>query len=109
MRNEAVALREQIDRESMFEDIVGSSEALRKVLRQVARVAPSDSTVLILGETGTGKELIARAIHKRSTRADRAFIGVNCAANTNFADCFRALWSREGGLHRRGATAPGTF
>jgi formate hydrogenlyase transcriptional activator len=80
MRNEAVALREQIDRESMFEDIVGSSEALRKVLRQVARVAPSDSTVLILGETGTGKELIARAIHKRSRRADRAFIGVNCAA-----------------------------
>jgi formate hydrogenlyase transcriptional activator len=80
MRNEAVALREQIDRESMFEDIVGSSEALRKVLRQVARVAPSDSTVLILGETGTGKELVARAIHKRSKRADRAFIGVNCAS-----------------------------
>jgi formate hydrogenlyase transcriptional activator len=80
VRNEAIALREQIDRESMFEDIVGSSEALRKVLRQVARVAPSDSTVLILGETGTGKELIARAIHKRSKRADRAFIAVNCAA-----------------------------
>ena len=80
MRNEAIALREQIDRESMFEDIVGSSEALRKVLHQVAKVAPSDSTVLILGETGTGKELIARAIHKRSRRSDRAFIGVNCAA-----------------------------
>jgi formate hydrogenlyase transcriptional activator len=79
-RNENLALREQIDRDSMFEDIVGSSEALRKVLRQVAKVAPSDSTVLILGETGTGKELIARAIHKRSKRADRAFIGVNCAA-----------------------------
>jgi formate hydrogenlyase transcriptional activator len=79
-RNENLALREQIDRDSMFEDIVGSSEELRKVLRQVAKVAPSDSTVLILGETGTGKELIARAIHKRSKRADRAFIGVNCAA-----------------------------
>jgi formate hydrogenlyase transcriptional activator len=79
-RNENLALREQIDRESMFEDIVGSSEALRKVLRQVAKVAPSDSTVLIMGETGTGKELIARAIHKRSNRAGRAFIGVNCAA-----------------------------
>jgi formate hydrogenlyase transcriptional activator len=64
----------------MFEDIVGSSEALRKILRQVAKVAPSDSTVLILGETGTGKELIARAIHKRSKRAQRAFIGINCAA-----------------------------
>jgi formate hydrogenlyase transcriptional activator len=80
MRNENLALREQIDRDSMFEDIVGSSEALRKVLRQVAKVAPSDSTVLILGETGTGKELIARAIHKRSHRVDSAFIGVNCAA-----------------------------
>src|ERR1700757_1986628 len=79
-RNENLALREQIDRESMFEDIVGSSEALRKVLRQVTKVAPSDSTVLILGETGTGKELIPRAIHKRSRRAEQAFIGVNCAA-----------------------------
>src|SRR5467141_4007971 len=79
-RNENLALREQIDRDSMFEDIVGSSDALRKVLQRVAKVAPSDSTVLILGETGTGKELIARAIHKRSKRADRAFIGVNCAA-----------------------------
>jgi formate hydrogenlyase transcriptional activator len=79
-RNENLALREQIDRDSMFEDIVGSSEALRKVLRQVSKVASSDSTVLILGETGTGKELIARAIHRRSKRAERAFIGVNCAA-----------------------------
>jgi formate hydrogenlyase transcriptional activator len=79
-RNENLALREQIDRDSMFEDIVGSSEALRKVLRQVSKVASSDSTVLILGETGTGKELIARAIHRRSNRAERAFIAVNCAA-----------------------------
>jgi formate hydrogenlyase transcriptional activator len=79
-RNENLALREQIDRDAMFEDIVGSSEALRKVLRQVEKVASSDSTVLILGETGTGKELIARAIHKRSKRGERAFIGVNCAA-----------------------------
>ena len=79
-RNENLALREQIDRDSMFEDIVGSSEALRKLLRQIAKLASSDSTVLILGETGTGKELIARSIHKRSNRSDRAFIGVNCAA-----------------------------
>ena len=79
-RSENEALREQIDRDSMFEDIVGSSEPLVKVLRQVAKVASSDSTVLILGETGTGKELIARAIHKRSKRSERAFIGVNCAA-----------------------------
>ncbi|MGH9426645.1 MAG: PAS domain-containing protein, partial [Terriglobia bacterium] len=80
MRNENLALREEIDRTSMFEEIVGSSEALRTVLQQVAKVAPMDSTVLILGETGTGKELIARAIHKRSNRATRAFIRVNCAA-----------------------------
>ncbi|MGA8437659.1 MAG: sigma 54-interacting transcriptional regulator [Candidatus Sulfotelmatobacter sp.] len=80
IRNENLALREQIDRDSMFEDIVGSSEALAKVLHQVAKVAQSDSTVLILGETGTGKELIARAIHKRSKRAQQAFIGLNCAA-----------------------------
>src|SRR5436309_1126542 len=79
-RNANLALREQIDRDSMFEDIVGSSDALRKVLRQVTKVAPADSTVLLLGETGTGKELIARAIHKRSNRAERAFMAVNCAA-----------------------------
>ena len=80
IRKENMALREEIDRTSMFEEIVGSSDALRKVLQQVAKVAPVDSTVLILGETGTGKELIARAIHKRSNRSSRAFIRVNCAA-----------------------------
>src|SRR5437870_3403768 len=79
-RNENVALREEIERSSMFEEIVGSSEGLRQVLAQVSRVAPTDSTVLILGETGTGKELIARAIHNLSKRSTRAFIGVNCAA-----------------------------
>ena len=80
VQKENLALREEIDHSSMFEEIVGSSETLRKVLTQVARVAPVDSTVLILGETGTGKELIARAIHKRSNRSSRAFIRVNCAA-----------------------------
>ena len=79
-QNENLVLREEIDRSSMFEEIVGSSEPLRLVLSQVAKVAPTDSTVLILGETGTGKELIARAIHKRSNRSGRAFIRVNCAA-----------------------------
>src|ERR1700693_3741258 len=79
-RNENVALREEIDRSSMFEEIVGSSAALRQVLAQVAKVAPTDSTVLISGETGTGKELIARAVHKRSNRSTRAFIRVNCGA-----------------------------
>ena len=79
-RNENVALREDIVRSSMFEEIIGSSEPLRQVLVQVSKVAPTDSTVLILGETGTGKELIARAIHNRSKRSHRAFIRVNCAA-----------------------------
>jgi transcriptional regulator with GAF, ATPase, and Fis domain len=64
----------------MFEEIVGSSPALQALLSRVARVAPTDSTVLITGETGTGKELIARAIHKRSKRSDRAFVSVSCAA-----------------------------
>jgi PAS domain S-box-containing protein len=77
---ENIALREEIDKVSMFEEIVGSSEPLRRVLVQVAKVAATDSTVLILGETGTGKEMIARAIHRRSKRANRAFIRVNCAA-----------------------------
>jgi PAS domain S-box-containing protein len=80
IQKENLALREEIDHSSMFEEIVGSSGALRKVLAQVEKVAPVDSTVLILGETGTGKELIARAIHKRSHRSERAFIRINCAA-----------------------------
>ena len=80
MRHENLALREDVDRTSMFEEIVGSSAVLRRVLAQVAKVAPTDATVLIAGETGTGKELIARAIHKRSARAGRAFICVNCSA-----------------------------
>src|SRR5262249_28668870 len=80
IRNENVVLREEISRASMFEEIVGASEALNGVLRHVARVAPTDSTVLITGETGTGKELVARAIHKRSRRSGRAFVSVNCAA-----------------------------
>jgi formate hydrogenlyase transcriptional activator len=80
MRNENMALREEIDRSSMYETIVGSSESLRQVLSQVDKVSPTDSTVLILGETGTGKELIASAIHKRSRRSAKAFIRVNCAA-----------------------------
>jgi transcriptional regulator with GAF, ATPase, and Fis domain len=77
---ENVALREEIDITRMFEEIVGSSPALQAVLSRVAKVAPTDSTVLITGETGTGKELVARAIHKRSQRSSRAFVSVNCAA-----------------------------
>jgi PAS domain S-box-containing protein len=80
LHEENVALREEIDKASMFEEIVGESPALQTVLARVAKVARTDSTVLITGETGTGKELIARAIHKRSQRAARAFVSVNCAA-----------------------------
>ena len=80
VRRHNLALREEIDQASMFEEIVGSSEALRRMLMLVSKVAPTDSTVLITGETGTGKELAARAIHKRSRRAGKAFVAINCAA-----------------------------
>ncbi|WP_260741304.1 PAS domain S-box protein [Tunturiibacter lichenicola] len=80
LHHENVALREEIDRASMFEEIVGSSAALQAVLSHIVKVAPTDSTVLITGETGTGKELIARAIHKHSQRSGQAFISVNCAS-----------------------------
>jgi len=80
MRDENLALREQIDQAFMFEEIVGSSPALQTVLSSIVKVAPTDSTVLITGETGTGKELIARAIHKHSERSGQAFISVNCAS-----------------------------
>jgi len=80
LHHENIVLREEIKSVSMFEEIVGSSHSLRGVLAQVDKVAPTDSTVLIVGETGTGKELIARAIHKRSGRSSRAFVAVNCAA-----------------------------
>ena len=79
-RNENIALRDEVDKAFMFEEIVGDSPSIQFVLAQVAKVAPSDSTVLITGETGTGKELIARAIHKRSQRSARAFVNVNCAS-----------------------------
>jgi formate hydrogenlyase transcriptional activator len=79
-QNENLALREEVNRASMFEEIVGSSPAIQAVLVEINKVAPTDSTVLITGETGTGKELIARAIHKRSARSGRAFVTVNCAA-----------------------------
>jgi PAS domain S-box-containing protein len=80
LQQENVALREEIDKASMFEEIVGTSPALKSVLSRISKVAPSDSTVLITGETGTGKELVARAIHRRSDRVSRPFICVNCAA-----------------------------
>ena len=80
LHKENIALRDAVSEASMFEEIIGSSEPLRRVLMLVAKVARSDSTVLITGETGTGKELIARAIHKRSTRASRPFVSVNCGA-----------------------------
>ena len=97
LQQENVALRQEIGRASMFEEIVGTSKPLKAVLSQIAKVAPTDSTVLIMGETGTGKELIARAVHKRSERSERAFISVNCAA---FAP---ALISSELFGHEKGA------
>jgi PAS domain S-box-containing protein len=80
LQSENIVLREEIDKASMFEQIVGASPPLRNVLSRVSKVAPTDSSVLITGETGTGKELVARAIHKRSRRSSRAFVSVNCTA-----------------------------
>jgi len=80
LQRENVALREEIHKASMFEEIVGTSTSLKAVLSRIAKVAPTDSTVLITGETGTGKELIARAVHKRSRRSGSLFVSVNCAA-----------------------------
>jgi len=80
LHHENIALREEIDKASMFEEIVGTSPVLKKVLSRVSKVGPTDSTVLLTGETGTGKELIARAIHRRSHRSSRPFVSVNCAA-----------------------------
>lgn len=97
LQNENLALKEEIDQASMFEEIVGTSRLLRAVLSRVAKVAPTESNVLITGETGTGKELIARAIHKRSPRSLRAFVSVNCAALPS------SLISSELFGHERGA------
>src|SRR6266446_4882572 len=80
LQRENIVLREELGKTSMFEEVIGTSSALQMVLARAAKVAPTDSTVLIMGETGTGKELIARAIHKRSKRSERPFISVNCAA-----------------------------
>src|SRR6266852_3480273 len=80
LQQENIVLREEVDRASMFEEIIGASPALTALLSRACKVAASDSTVLISGETGTGKELVARAIHRRSRRASRAFVALNCAA-----------------------------
>lgn len=104
LQQENVALREEIDKASMFEEIVGTSPALQTVLSRISKVAPTNSTVLITGETGTGKELVARAIHRRSNCASRAFVSVNCAAIPR--DLIASeLFGHEKGVHGRPAAS----
>jgi PAS domain S-box-containing protein len=107
LHRENVAPREEIDKASMFEEIVGTSPALQTVLSRISKVAPSNSTVLITGETGTGKELVARAIHRRSDRSSRAFISVNCAAIPRETDRLGVVRAREGCLYGRDSAALG--
>jgi formate hydrogenlyase transcriptional activator len=107
LQHENVALREEIDKASMFEEIVGTSPTLKRVLSRISKVAPSDSTVLITGETGTGKELVARAIHRRSDRASRAFVSVNCAATPRDLIASELFGHEKGGLYGRDSAAPG--
>jgi transcriptional regulator with GAF, ATPase, and Fis domain len=104
---ENLALKEEIDRSSMFEEIVGASPALQAVLSRVSKVAPTESTVLITGETGTGKELIARAVHKRSPRAKRAFVSVNCATIPQGLLASELFGHEKGGVHGGAAASPG--
>jgi len=107
MRNENLALREQIDQVFMFEEIVGASPALQRVLSSIVKVAPTDSTVLITGETGTGKELIARAIHKHSQRSGQAFISVNCASIPSSLIASELFGHEKGAFTGAGAAPPG--
>jgi PAS domain S-box-containing protein len=107
VRNENQALREEIERRSMFEEVVGCSRGLGRVLAQVSKVAGTDSTALVLGETGTGKELIARALHIRSRRAAEAFYPSQLCGDRSVARHLRALRAREGRIHGRGAAARG--
>jgi formate hydrogenlyase transcriptional activator len=102
LAQEKLYLEDEIRTELHFEEIIGESAELRAVLARAATVAPSGSTVLVLGETGTGKELIARAIHRMSKRKDANFIKVNCAAIPTGLAGERIVRTRERSLHRRG-------
>ena len=109
LHDENVALREQIDQVFMFEEIVGSSPALKTVLSSIVKVAPTDSTVLITGETGTGKELIARAIHKGFAPRRPSFYQRKLRRDSFLAYRLRIVWPREGRLYWCPAAATRSF
>ena len=98
-------LQDEIVQRSIYEEIVGSSISLQKVLAAIDKVARTDSTVLVTGETGTGKELVAHAIHRRSPRSSRALVKVNCAALPSELIASELFGHEKGRLYRRIATA----
>src|SRR5258707_13809059 len=107
LKHESVALPEEIDKGSMCDEIVGSSGALQKVLSHVSKVAPTDATVLVTGETGTGKELVARAIHRRSRRSSPLFVSVNCAALPRQLIAPEFFGQKKGSFTGAGQRGPG--
>ena len=107
LSREKLYLEDEIRSEQGFEDIIGRSSGIRAVLRSIELVAPTDATVLIHGETGTGKELIARAIHERSPRSSKPFVKLNCAAIPTGLLESELFWPRKGRVYGRDYAADG--
>ena len=105
LRDENRQLKEELGRRYEFDNIIGRSRAMQEIFATVMRVAPTRATVLLAGESGVGKDLIARAIHLHSPRADKPLVKINCTAHPREPDGERAVRLREGRVHRRADSA----